>query len=179
MNRGCIDKFPLLLDGRAAGELTVEREALYTWFDARCRLPGEGLWCAWAVGQEGSLRLGVLEPMGQEAVIRRRFSGRMTEPLGRLLRGEVRPAAAEDRQVWQAVPDPETLFQASWLRKRLRGAAGALVRTEEGRTLLALPWDSKKAFPLPTLFCFASIRSINGGNYVVFAFDGEERPVFP
>ena len=81
MNKGCVDKFPLLLDGRPAGELTVEREALYTWFDARCRLPGEGLWCAWAVGREGSLRLGVLEPSGQEAVIRRRFSIRMTEPL--------------------------------------------------------------------------------------------------
>ena len=43
MNKGCVDKFPLLMDGRPAGELTVEREALYTWFDARCRLPGEGL----------------------------------------------------------------------------------------------------------------------------------------
>ena len=66
MSRGCADKFPLLLDGRAEGELTVEREALYTWFNARCRLPEEGgLWCAWAVGQAGSLRLGVLEPVGQ------------------------------------------------------------------------------------------------------------------
>ncbi len=180
MNRGCADKFPLLLDGRAEGELTVEREALYTWFNARCRLPEEGgLWCAWAVGQAGSLRLGVLEPVGQEAVIRRRFSMRMTEPLGRLVRGEVRPAAAEDRESWQAAPAPETLFRASWLRKRLRGIAGALVRTEEGRLLLALPYDSGRAFPLPTLFCLADIRSINGRTYAVFAFDSEGHPVFP
>lgn len=175
-----MDKFPLLLDGRAAGELTVERESLYTWFDARCRLPEEeGLWCAWAVGEKGSLRLGVLEPLEREAVIRRRFSMRMTEPLGRLLRGEVRPAAEEDRGTWQTVPDPEALFRAPWLRKRLRGTAGALVRTGEGRKFLALPYDSGKSFPLPTLFCFASIRSINGGRYAVFAFDGQERPVFP
>lgn len=179
MNKGCMDKFPLLLDGRAAGELTVEREALYTWFDARCSLPGEGLWCAWAVGREGSLRLGVLEPSGQEAVIRRRFSMRMTAPLGQLLRGEVRPAAAEDRETWQAAPNPETLFHAPWLRKRLRGAAGALVRTGEGRLFLALPYESGKAFPLTTLFCFADIRSVNGERYAVFVFDCEERPIFP
>lgn len=170
----------MLLDGRAAGELTVEREALYTWFDARCRLPEEEkLWCAWAVGEKDSLRLGVLEPSGQEAAIRRRFSRRMTEPLGRLLRGEVRPAAEEDHETWQAVPDAENLFRAPWLRKRLRGVTGALVRTGGGRRFLALPYDSGKSFPLPTLFCFASIRSINGGRYAVFAFDSEERPVFP
>lgn len=180
MDKGCVDKFPLLLDGRAAGELSVERESLYTWFDARCRLPEkEGLWCAWAVGEGVSLRLGVLEPLGQEAVIRRRFSMRMTEPLGRLLRGEVRPAAEEEKETWQSAPDPEALFRAPWLRKRLQDISGALVRTGGGRRFLALPYDSGKSFPLSTLFCFASIRSINGKRYAVFIFDGEERPVFP
>lgn len=179
LNRGCVDKFPLLLDGRAAGELTVEREALYTWFDARCRLPGEGLWCAWAVGREGSLRLGVLEPVGQEAVIRRRFSQRLTEPLGQLLRGEVRPAAEEDRGAWRSVQDPETLFRAPWLRRRLRGLSGAMVREEEGRRSLALPYDSGRPFPLPALFCFACVRSIQGARYAVFVFDGGEEPVLP
>ena len=52
-----MDKFPLLYGGRPLGELTAEREALYTWFDARCVLPGEGLWCAWAVGDQGELHL--------------------------------------------------------------------------------------------------------------------------
>lgn len=179
MNKGCKDKFPLLWDGRSAGELTVEREALYTWFDARCRLPGEGLWCAWAVGEQNSLRLGVLEPGGETASIRRRFSARMTEPLGRLLRGEIRPAAEEDRGTWRAAPEVESLFQAPWLRTRLRGMGGALVRGGEGRMYLALPYDSGKSFPLPTLFCFASIRSIDGRRYAVFAFDRDEQPVFP
>ena len=84
-----MDKFPLLWEGKALGELTVEREALYTWFTARCRLPREGIWCAWAVGDKGELRLGVVEPQNG---IRRRFSKQMTEPLGTLRRGELRPA---------------------------------------------------------------------------------------
>ena len=38
-----MDKFPLLWKKNSLGELTTEREALYTWFTARCRLPGKGL----------------------------------------------------------------------------------------------------------------------------------------
>ena len=59
-----MDKFPLLMDGKPTGELTAEREGLYTWFSARCPLRPDGLWCAWAVGDRGELRLGVLEPEG-------------------------------------------------------------------------------------------------------------------
>lgn len=87
-----MDKFPLMQDGRPVGELITEREALYTWYEARCRLPGEGLWCAWAVGDRGELRLGVLEPCGDRASIRRRFSAQLTAPMGRLLQGEIRPS---------------------------------------------------------------------------------------
>ena len=64
-----------------------------------------GLWCAWAVGDRGELRLGVLEPAGERAVIRRRFSDRMTGPLGKILRGEVRaasPSAAETEN-WETL----------------------------------------------------------------------------
>ena len=75
-----MDKFPLLWNGRAVGALTTERQELYTWFTARCRLPERGLWCAWAVGDQGELRLGVVEPEGSQATIRRRFSDRMTVP---------------------------------------------------------------------------------------------------
>ena len=82
-----MDKFPLMQGGVSVGELITEQEALYTWFEARCRLPGEGLWCAWAVGDRGELRLGVLEPCGDRATIRRRFSARLTAPLGKLRQG--------------------------------------------------------------------------------------------
>ena len=95
-----MDKFPLMQGGVSVGELITEQEALYTWFEARCRLPGEGLWCAWAVGDRGELRLGVLEPCGDRATIRRRFSARLTAPLGKLRQGEIRPAHPPEPEDW-------------------------------------------------------------------------------
>lgn len=172
-----MDKFPLLLDGRPAGELTIEREGLYTSFTACCPLR-PGLWCAWAVGDRGELRLGVLEPSENQGCIRRRFSRQLTEPLGRLLRGEVRPAGVREKEVWEPVPAPERLFRAPWLRQRLKGIQGALTRREGDRRCLALPYDKGKPFPLTTLFCFAQLREIGAAAYVVYAFDGQERPVF-
>lgn len=173
-----MDKFPLLLEGAPAGELITEREGLYTWFTARCPLRS-GLWCAWAVGEGGELRLGVLEPEGcQGAVLRRRFSGRLTAPLGRLLRGEARPVGVREPEGWEPAPSPEGLFRAPWLRQRLKGAQGALTRRAGEVRYLALPYDKRRPFPLTTLFCFARLRQIGPSAYVVYAFDGQERPVF-
>ena len=46
-----MDKFPLIWRERPLGEMSVEREALYTWFTVCCRVPGR--WesrgsCGWA-----------------------------------------------------------------------------------------------------------------------------------
>lgn len=173
-----MDKFPLLWKEKAVGELTAEREALYTCFSACCTLPEEGLWCAWVVGDRGELRLGVLEPQGGAGIISRRFSHRMTAPVGRLLRGEVRPAAApnESETDWAAA-ESDALFRSPGLRERLRGVEGTLWRREGERLLLAVPYDSRRPLPLTPLFCFAQPRRIRGERYLVFAFDGKERPV--
>ena len=170
-----MDKFPLLWEGKAIGELSAEQEALYTWFTVRCRLPGEGIWCAWAVGDRGELRLGVVEPQNG---IRRRFSHQMTAPLGKLLRGELRPAGDRTEENWTAAPEPDRLFRTPWLRRQLRDVRGALTRTAEAGRFLALPYDEKQPFPLTPLFCLAQPRNIGGKRYLVYAFDGKEWPVF-
>ena len=147
-----MDKFPLLWKERSVGELTAEREALYTCFSVRCALPGEGLWCAWAVGDRGELRLGVLEPQGDAAVLRRRFSHRMTAPAGRLLRGEVRPASPPEEAAGDWAP-------------------------AEAEALFAVPYDPRRPVPLTGLFCFARPCRVRGERYWVYAFDSRERPV--
>ena len=112
-----MDKFPLLLEGSPAGELIAEPEGLYTWFSARCPLP-DGLWCAWAVGDRGELRLGVLEPEGTQGTIRRRFSRQLTAPLGRLLRGEARPAGGRGGQkLWRGQRVPGKCVQVGHIRR--------------------------------------------------------------
>ncbi len=170
-----MDKFPLLWKGSALGELSVEQEALYTWFTAHCRLPEEGIWCAWAVGDRGELRLGVVEPQNG---IRRRFSRQMTAPLGKLLRGELRPAGDRAAETWAAVQEPDRLFRTPWLRRQLRGVQETMTRTTGGTRLLALRYDEKKSFPLTPLFCLAQPKDIGGKRYVVYAFDEKEWPVF-
>ena len=172
-----MDKFPLLWEGKPSGELVTEREALYTWFTARCKRPREGIWCAWVIGNRGELRIGVLEPMGNQAVIRRRFSDRMTQPLGKIVRGEIRSASAETVD-WEAITEPGQLFRTPWLRRQLRGMGGTLTRKEGGKRFLALPYDQKSHFPLPALFCFAHIKYIREQSYVVYVFDDKEWPLF-
>ena len=173
-----MDKFPLMQGGVSVGELITEQEALYTWFEARCRLPGEGLWCAWAVGDRGELRLGVLEPCGDRATIRRRFSARLTAPLGKLRQGEIRPAHPPEPEDWTPLERWAVRPRSPWRREQLHLVSGVLVREEQGRRELAVPYDVGRPFPLTALFCFAHIRRIHGRSYAIFAFNGEERPVF-
>ena len=133
----------MLWDGGPWGELMTERQGLYTRFSVRGgRLPEERLWCGWAVGERGVLRLGVLEPEGKSCFLCRRFSAADIGHLGRLLRGEVRPIGQETKS-WLPVEAPETLFRAPWLRKRLEHTQGALTCCQGERRLLALPWDKR------------------------------------
>ena len=175
-----MDRFPLCWKGKTVGEMDVERESLYTWFSVRGHLPEGGLWCAWAVGEQGELRLGVLEPVGDQFQIRRNFSDRMCRPLGKLRRCEVRAAGAEAKEeAWLVVNTPEKLFSTPFLRQQLRGIQGVRTRTSQGLRWLAVEYDRKKPFPLPGLFCLAEIRKIGEREYVVYRFDSREWPVWP
>ncbi|MDD3346235.1 hypothetical protein [Oscillibacter sp.] len=174
-----MERFPMLWEGKRIGEPTTEKEALYTCFSVRCRPPGAGLWCAWAVGERGELRLGVLEPAGDYAAISRRFSERMTAPMGTLVQGQLRSVESAGETGWETAPEPERLFHSPWLRRQLHGAQGVLTRTEGKGRRLALPYDEKKPFPLTSLFCFSALYRIEGRRYVVFTFDKEDWPVPP
>lgn len=169
-----MERVPVLHQGRPMGELTARREGEDTCFCALCRGPEQGLWCLWAVGSGGELRLGLPE----NGRLARRFSPRLTAPLGQLRYGELRPAAPpKEKESWQSVPDPAALFQTPWLRQALTGQRGAMTCQTGQLRRLALPFSREKPFPLPSLFCLASIRTISGAVYAVFTFDGKEWPV--
>lgn len=173
-----MDRVPLLMGGRSVGELQIQREGLYVCFSAFCHLSEAGLWCVRLVGEEGSLRLGVLEPCGGEYRICRRFSGRTAAPLGQILRGEV-CSVNRDEGAWCVAPAPENLFRTEWIRRELRGMSGVMTMRRNRFLLLALPCHTGGVFPLAPLFCLAQICWIDGSSYTVFTFDEHEWPVLP
>lgn len=171
---------PICWGEASVGELRVEPQGLYTCFSACCHLPDSGLWCVWAVGDRGELRVGVAEPQGDMATISRRFSGQQTQTLGGLRRALLRPAGEQSQkcQDWQPLGRPEQWFSTPWLRAQLSQLQGVLIhRTEEG-CRLAIPWDCGKPFPLTQLFCLASLCQLEGGPYLIFNFDRRETPIF-
>ena len=169
-----MDKYPVWKDGKTVGEMTVSPEALYTVFDIFCQ-EREGLWCVWAVGKTGTLRIGVPEPEGGRLHIRRRFSRQLTEPAGSLLRGELRPLG-EEREHW--VPLRADTLQSPYLRRQLGPIPGVLTCRREDGCLIAVPRDDTRPFPLEAMFCFARPRQLKNGSFWVFRFNGREWPVF-
>lgn len=172
-----MDKFPVLRNGEPVGEMMIEQEQLYTWFDIHWTKPDAGIWCAWAIGTDGELRVGVMEPQGQQAVIRRRFSDRMAAPIGKLLRGEIRPIG-ETQVSWEKVENPSKVLRTPWLRQSLNGKQKLLYRRGQSYLYLAVPYQPRQPFPLTPLFCFAKLRQINGDRYLQFIFDEKEHPTF-
>lgn len=172
-----MDKFPIFYEGRMIGELMARQEGEDTLFSAHFCLPEKDLWCLWAVGQDGTLRLGCPEQPSGEVVLSRRFSRRMTAPLGRLRHAELRKAAQQNQCGWEKIKDPQQLFRAQWLRQALQGKKGVLTRKQGPCRLIALPFSLEKPFPLISLFCFAAIRELQEGKYAVFTFNAEEWPV--
>ena len=158
-----MDKFPLMQGGVSVGELITEQEALYTWFEARCRLPGEGLWCAWAVGDRGELRLGVLEPCGDQGHNPAAVFRPADSPSGKAAAGGDPPCPSAGAGGLDAAgATRQCCLRSPWLREQLHLVPGVLVREEQGRRELAVPYDVGRPFPLTALFCFAHIRRIHG-----------------
>ena len=191
-----MDRIPLLCQGKRIGEAEAERQSLYLCL--RIRAPRRnGLWCAWAVGSAGEMRIGTLEPSGIQAEIVRRFSRQSLAPIGDLLRVELRPVGASPVSDMSPIankpPAPNTPVQgmsppvSQWkhadanplretrFQRQIRNIHGVLERQERDRRCLAFPIEN--AFPIPELFCFARARRIGGQNYWVFAFDSRQRPV--
>lgn len=158
------------------GTLEIKPEGEDTSFRVECPLVSEGLYRVWAQGEK-ALLLGVAEGGQQGLVLRRRYSGAMTAPLGtlRLGRLEEMPRPTPETR-WKKLSQPETCFQTPALRKALRGAEGALYCRERGLLRLALPFDFRRPFLLTQLFCFARVETIGAEQYAVFSFDCDEYP---
>ena len=99
-------------------------------------------------------------------------------------------APAAERQCVQHAALQGTVFREQVARQRMRPCGGEaperrgflsrlpeMARTaRQGRCVRALvPWREGEPFPIPELFCFASV----GQGRVTYLFDGEGRPIMP
>lgn len=164
--------------GIKIGELTTYQEGLYTWFSITCCPPERGIWCAWAVGEQGEpLRLGVVEPMGGQFTISRRFPTKGLASMGKLIRGELRRVEPHTED-WTPLRQPEQIFRWPWLCRELRQYPMAWIRQSGRCRCVAIPYDGTHPFPLVRLFCFARLDTVCGRQCVCFAFDETDRPAF-
>ena len=56
--------------------------------------------------------------------------------------------------------------------------SGALMRQMGARREFALAYDGTVPFPLTELFCFARWERIGGRQYIIYAFDEKNTPIF-
>ena len=171
-----MERVPLRYGQETVGELTMRPQGLYRCCRAEFRLP-EGLWCVWAVGEQGQLRLGVAAPAGGVFRLERQLSHRQWQQVGTLLRGEVCPLGENAAENWRAPDHPEQVFCNPWLQRQLAGGGWKTCVVPEGRRV-AIPYRADRPFPLTRLFCFASLRTVEGVPSLVFLFDPKERPIF-
>lgn len=173
-----MDRFPVMQNGRAVGELTVVRDGLYAAFSMTCHPMADSVCRAFLLGEQGELRLGVPMPSGGEFTLCRRIALWEVDALGTLRGAELRESAMPDGPgVWEDVRRPEELFHNPFFRRRFQGMRGVRVCRDPSGLSLALPFDERKPFPIPMLFCFARIQRIGGVRCVVYAFDRRENPV--
>ena len=171
-----MERLDILAEGRPVGTAEVTEEGLYLRFTADCEDPLSGPCRLVGAGERGELRLGVPEPEGGRLRLSRVLSRRDCAAVGRLSHLELRAPAGSAPQ-WG--PLPPDAFRGSWLRNRL-GREREVLFARQGETrLAALPFDLRKPFPWPELFCLARIAVWQGREWAVFAFDGQERPILP
>ena len=180
-----MERLPLTSESGKRGEVILCPQGART--EVRCSLadPGDGLYRAYLLGEQGELALGVLAPEGGQLALCRRLYVRDLEALGPLLRGEARrsfrfrdgPGDAQPPQsCWHETRCPAMLFQSRFLQNRLRPIGRAWWRRAGVLLVLALPLEEGRPFPLEALFCLGRVQCVEGVRCVVYTFR-EEEPV--
>ena len=168
--------YPVMEGTREAGTLEVRRQGGYLRFQAACRSRGREVKRLLARGAENAVSLGVLIPRGDLWCLDKRFSPAELRALGL---EEIRACFLHlPEGGWQPEPEPGRLLADGLLRRLCRGAQGALICQDAGKTLLALPLRSP--FPLLPAFCMGSPRKLEGSTYLVFSvFEGRLGMISP
>jgi hypothetical protein len=69
---------------------------------------------------------------------------------------------------WAPIPNPGIMFSDLNLTESCENVTGALLSSQDGCDLLAVPISPEEPFPLMAIFCFGSSGSIGGREYIIF-----------
>lgn len=164
------------------GAVTVKQEGEQILCQAIGPLEGSGLYKAWLCGPSGKALLGTLIPEGGALRLRRTLS------LSQLkAQGAWPPTGAQVAQSsyfiqplaphgWQWTDCPSRLLGEQALSRSLQGVSRALLRRTGERFYLAFPRRAEEPFPIPALFCLASVEQLGEGPHYVFCFSRRGRP---
>lgn len=169
------ETYPILISGEEAGRLNVQHRGLITEFTGRCADPGRLVRLSvYGDGSEGYL--GVMEPVGGELYLCRKFSRTAMKDFPEKI--EYAAEAGEDHAPAPPPPQPEKTVPAPRHRQPARqrqekdllwysAGDGSLYTTWEGRNYRAIPMA---AWGLP-MERAVERRFIDGVEYAVFALD--------
>lgn len=165
------------------GYVRLREEGAQLFCEARCENDGRGLYHLQLCGARGSYDLGALLPEQGMLLLSRRV------PKAQLAAAGALPVVAAQLQLqhrfggsslpagWQKEPQPGQHFpQDALLRAQVAALGGALLYRGPVGFSLAFPFQTRRPFPLPVLFCFARIRRLGEGDFAVFSFDEAARP---
>ncbi|MBQ3496882.1 MAG: hypothetical protein IJA73_02025, partial [Oscillospiraceae bacterium] len=157
----------------------IENDGLYRVFRAKCTLVTDRICRLTLCGTEGEFPLGVLAPFDGALCLTRRISAASVRGIGDIVsvRAEMGRAIETREETWQAL-GARRPFTGDELSSLLSAFDGALFREEGDRVCIALPFSKERPFPLEPLFCFASVRTVEGEQCAVFTVDRAGEPIF-
>lgn len=148
-------------------------------------MDGAGLYKVWLHGSETDLLLGTLIPEGGWLKLRRTVSRDTLERAGcwPILGGKTALSFSFSSEVPRQYPSswrwdhrPALRFSDSILAEAAAAVGPMLLRETAHGFQLAAPFDPKRPFPIPMLFCLARIDSVDGRFHAVFSFAADGTP---
>ena len=173
-----MERVKLYCRGRCVGEAALCGNGSRTEIVGAAEDPGDGLYRAVLVGEQGRMPLGVMESGDRRLILRRRPESSEVARLGNLRCVELICSFPFAKKTsWRRTQTPAQLIQNTFLQERLAGIEHAWWCGSEEKVTLALPLRNGMPFPLMPLFCLARVERVEGERCAVFTFNKHGEPV--
>ena len=172
------------LDG--GGSLEIQEQGSMVRLTACRALDTSALYKVWVYGREGEFLLGTLIPEGPQLNLRRTLSAETLKKAGcwPILGGRsakyfnfTDAAAKKKPSPWRWEHRPACRLSDPVLQESASAWGSMLCRPDSRGFQLAIPFNPRRPFPLPPLFCLARLLPVDGQPHVVFSFDSRGAPL--